>query len=180
VTVREDWALWTCFCSSVWTLICDRPSVYIAVIVWGHRPKSINQSINLCWTNNATTKQTNKNVICVHTHTHTRARARVYFIYRPTDEDGVVPTGLTDSISPLLVVVHSASYNYPLGRTSSRAIVITPVRFINLKFTFNFLSISSNSSSHILQCCMRRFCVYIGLRVHLGRLQLRSWSSDAL
>jgi len=27
VTVREDRALWTCFRSSVWTLICDRPSI---------------------------------------------------------------------------------------------------------------------------------------------------------
>ena len=26
VTTREDWALWTCVRSSVWTSICDRPS----------------------------------------------------------------------------------------------------------------------------------------------------------
>ena len=26
VTAREDWALLTCVRSSVWTLICDRPS----------------------------------------------------------------------------------------------------------------------------------------------------------
>jgi len=28
VTAREDRALWTCYRSSVWTLICDRPSIY--------------------------------------------------------------------------------------------------------------------------------------------------------
>jgi len=36
VTTREDWALWACVRSSVWTLIYDRPSFEVKDVKWLH------------------------------------------------------------------------------------------------------------------------------------------------
>jgi len=44
VTVREDWVLWTCIRSSVWTLICDRPSRTQRIRLREKRTKSRNLS----------------------------------------------------------------------------------------------------------------------------------------
>jgi len=56
VTVREDRALRTCVRSSVWTLICDRPSIYPSSCWRGRKMNRWNSSVG----------KTKKNILAMH------------------------------------------------------------------------------------------------------------------